>query len=132
MAVQAQLGLRRQCMPAFEIDKMLKLPHSAGHMKRMNQRGEGEIGVLIGLVLLVIIGVWVYNHWLKPDTWSLFYDNHLGITVRAGDYRSRDECAAKLQVARQNPSMSHPECGSNCEPPETIDGAYICDETFEL
>jgi hypothetical protein len=98
----------------------------------MDQRGESEIGGLVGLVLVIAIGVWVYNHFFKPDTWSLMYENQYGSVSRAGDYRSRDECAMKLQVARNNPSMGRPECGSNCKEPRTLNGPYICEETFEL
>lgn len=89
----------------------------------------------IGLVGLVIIGAliwWGYNTWFKQDTWSLIYINNLGAAVNSGDYSSREECRAGLEAARNNPGVSRPECGSNCKPPEDLNGVYRCDESFEF
>lgn len=89
---------------------------------------------IAGVILLFTVGSWGYNHFFnKPDVWSLMYENNLGMVVRAGDYSTREECAQKLQIARSNPSMYYrPECGSNCKAPETLNGPYVCERTFEI
>lgn len=89
------------------------------------------------LTVLVIIGLVIWGcvslfDNLKPDKWSLMYENDFGMIIVAGNYDSREECSNKLQLARHNPAMGRPECGSNCNPPTTINGPYVCDDTFEL
>ena|SRR2546430_1984658 len=99
----------------------------------MNQRGEGEVGAIVGVIVLIAVGMWGYNHFLKPDEWSLMYENNLGVIVVAGDYSSRENCSIALGQAKQNPSKYYrPECGSNCKPPTTISGSYVCEKTFEI
>lgn len=99
---------------------------------RMNQRREGGIGAIITAILIIAACAWGYSSLFRSDKWSLMYVNQAGGTSVAGNYSSRGECSDKLQVARQNPRMNHPECGSNCEPSGEIPPSYICEETFEL
>ena len=102
---------------------------------KLNQRGEGEIIGLIFVGLLIWGGVGLYNHFNKPKAmkgWSLIYLNQANLSTVAGNYPTRQECAQKLQIARNNPNMHRPECGSNCRLSDTFDDMYVCDETFEL
>ena len=90
------------------------------------------IPILVGGVL-IIGGFWVYNEFLKPDTWYLNYINNNNSVVNAGTYDSKDECRLRLNEAKRQPSdYREPECGSNCDPPSVLGGSYVCDETFEL
>jgi hypothetical protein len=99
---------------------------------KLDQKGESGIISIIALIIVILGCVWGYNHLIKPDKWSLMYENDFGAIVVAGDYNSREVCSQKLDIARLNPGMHRPECGSNCKQPSIAGGPYICEATFEL
>ena len=100
---------------------------------RLNQRGEGEGGAILFIVIIVALVAFISNQSNdKPVKWQLTYLNQANLSTVAGIYDTREECNQKLQEALNNPRMDRPECGSNCKPSETFTDMYVCDETFEL
>lgn len=93
-------------------------------------------GGIIGLVLLVLIGWWVYSTWLKPVTWTgfFYYDPENPYPESSwiqGGFASYDECAAWIdsKIPQDFDGSYDYECGSNCKPPQTDLGLYTCKES---
>lgn len=87
-------------------------------------------GGFISLVLVVLVGWWVYNAWLKPEYWQGTYELPSDNIVHATDkFESREQCQEWLDLHIPPGSYSR-ECGKNCKPPETTIGVYTCEETF--
>lgn len=93
-------------------------------------QGYGSAGGIVTLIALVLIGLWAYNTWLKPDYWQGVYElPSVNAAQATGKYESRELCAEWLESYQPTGSFNR-ECGKNCDPPKTEMGAYICEETF--
>jgi len=89
-----------------------------------------DVGGVIGLILLIIIGVVLFNV-LKPPVWSGIYTTSLGTSAKYQDFSDKDACAGWISSQRFGSDTSQRECGKNCKPPTTTMGAYVCEETFD-
>lgn len=99
----------------------------------MNEENNGNssLGGLIGLVVLVLTGWWVYSAFIKSE-WLGIYESRTSNQIYTQEFASKDECADWLYDKQAYPgNYTNYECGMNCEPPKTPNGLYICKETFD-
>lgn len=83
----------------------------------------GLIGGLIGIVIIIVLCIWVYNHWIKSE-WQALYDD--GATSQSmGTFDSKEACLEYIH------EKGYGECGKNCESPKSISGFYKCQETAD-
>lgn len=101
------------------------------------QRGEIDIGAVASIIVLGLL-VWgavaLFNSF-KPDKWTGFYELGGRIMV-SQEYDNPDDCRYWINELRGKENFIpigryNFECGSNCRSPETLDGPYRCDETFD-
>lgn len=101
-------------------------------MGAKHENNSSVLGGIIGLVIVGLLGWWVYNTWLKPDYWQGVYETTVSNSVYATEKMSKEECMDWLVEARANPGERYNfECGSNCKPPTTELGVYVCESTFD-
>jgi hypothetical protein len=87
-------------------------------------------GGVIGLIILAILGWWVYSSFIKSE-WLGIYESGTSNQIYTQKFSSKEECADWLADKQVYPgSYTNYECGMNCEPPKTTYGLYICKETF--
>lgn len=84
------------------------------------------------LIILIVLGTWAYNAWLKPDKWIGIYELPTANAVQSTyEFGSREECALWKDAKLSNPQGAYSiECGKNCDPPDSEMGLYVCEETF--
>lgn len=88
---------------------------------------------LVGLVALAVLAVWGYNAFLKPDSWQGMYEVPDGTSIGVVKFESKEECQNWLEEPYYYaPSDAYNfECGSNCKPPTSSLGLYVCEETLD-
>ncbi len=96
-----------------------------------------SFGGFVGLIIMIIIGVWVYNHWFHKPTWTATYYPDAGnltqsISEQVGSLQEcRDWVDAQAQPTG-NTGYDY-ECGTNCKlqpnSPGVTGDFYRCDNT---
>ncbi len=93
-----------------------------------------QIGGIFGVIVLGIIGWFVWTHYIYPPTWmATFYYNPGDLTQywQTQGLSSVEQCRNWVngQSIRDIDGVFDYECGKNCK---AIDiGLYKCDETVE-
>lgn len=94
-------------------------------------------GGLVGLIIFLIIGFWVWNHWINPTKWTAFYYYDLGNydNYKKQEVESLEKCREWIKsvaVGRFTENYDY-ECGTNCR--IELDGIGTgynrCDENFQ-
>lgn len=92
---------------------------------------------ILTIVVVIILVIVAYNFFEKDSYLGFYYPN--GCLACQEDYifsptfDNRASClswATTLKQQRNNPSDTF-ECGKNCKIPNSKDGFYICEETFD-
>lgn len=89
-----------------------------------------DVLVAVSVGLIVWVGFMIFN---RNASWQGFYETpSSGRTLLSQKYKSPEECRSWMSSVRQtNPEAFNIECGSNCEAPTTLDGPYVCEDTFD-
>jgi len=88
------------------------------------------VSAIIGVVVVVTIGSWAYNSFIKQE-WIGLYESRTTNAIFTESFSSREECESWVYHKRAHPgAYTNYECGKNCEPPATELGLYKCQETF--
>ena len=95
--------------------------------------GSNPIASLIGLVILFLIGWFVYSNWLKADTWTGMYEVPSTMAIQSLEFDSEEACREWLQDNRYTSETAFNfECGKNCDAPEREMAVFKCEESFTL
>jgi hypothetical protein len=97
-------------------------------MKSFNQKGESEVGGIIGLIVVGLLIWGAYSIFFKPDKWQIISSN-ASDSYATGEYSSSEACLEDLHSG----NYPNGECGSNCKPRETanVGTLYTCKETLD-
>jgi hypothetical protein len=96
-------------------------------------RASSGYGGVVGLIILVLIGWWMYDTHLKPSVWTAVYESPYAVRVQTGgEFKDKDSCLRWIYSARlKNDGNYSYECGKDCRPPESPYGLYVCSETVD-
>jgi len=91
-------------------------------------------GGIIGLVILIVIGWWIWNHWIHKPTWTAVYYPNAGNLNYFADQKvsSLEDCRdwVSVQAQAQNNTDYDYECGTNCKlQHDNLGKFYRCNET---
>lgn len=90
-------------------------------------------GSILGLIIFIVVGVFVYNNYIKSDTWKgYFYPNPSDLTysIPSPTYDSLEQCRSWVttQAKADVDGAYDYECGKNCKVGEyTVE---VCEETL--
>lgn len=91
----------------------------------------GNLGGLVWIVVVVVVGWWGYNTFIKPDSWQGMYEVSTSSAIGVVKFSNKAECQQWLEQPYSVPGNAYNfECGSNCKPPQSANGLYRCKETF--
>lgn len=102
-------------------------------MKQGYDSGENTVSTIIILAVMAVLAWWVFDVFLKPDTWRPLWENEGTLQIGVGpEFTNKDECLSWIQAERMYPGGRYNfECGSNCKAPNTVNGLYRCDEAVD-
>lgn len=87
----------------------------------------------IGLIILIAIGIFVFNAVTNSNKWTAVYESPTSTMAQSGgEFDSKSDCLNWLNSERLKADGNYNfECGRDCEPPKSINGLYTCQETVD-
>lgn len=95
-----------------------------------------EGGGLLSLIVLIVIGWWIWGHWIHKPSWTaIYYPNAENLSSfidqPVGSLRECRDWVSEQADSRGDLDYDY-ECGTNCKLQQDSTGKfYRCDETQE-